>query len=91
MNEISGVVMAWNLFSLAQHLFISGVLLCEVVLLISDMDLDQIYGEGGIAWNWQIIVRAFILVVLKFREFLLQFCLVKCIVGKYLVGWKWKN
>jgi len=85
-NEISSVVMAWNLFSLAQQLFISeGVLLRGSVLLISDMDLDQICGEDGIAWNWLMIVRAFILVVPKFREFSLQFCLLKCILGKYLV------
>jgi len=84
--------MAWNLFSLAQQLFISeGVLLCGGVLLISDMDLDQICGEDGIAWNWLVIVRAFILVVLKFRELLLQFCLVKCILGKYLVRMEVEN
>lgn len=57
MNEISGVVMAWNLFSLAQQLFISeGVLLRGGVLLISDMDLGQIFGEDGIVWNWLMIV-----------------------------------
>jgi hypothetical protein len=56
-NEISGVVMVWNLFSLAQQYFISeGVLLRGGVLLISDYDLGQICGEGGIAWNWLMIV-----------------------------------
>jgi hypothetical protein len=49
--------MVWNLFSLAQNLFISeGVLFLGGVLLISDMDLGQIYGEDGIAWNWLMIV-----------------------------------
>lgn len=57
MNEISGVVMVWNLFSLAQQFFISeGVLLRGGVLLISDMDLGQIHGESGIPWNWLMIV-----------------------------------
>jgi len=56
-NEISGVVMAWNLFSLAQQFFISeGVLLRGGVLLISDMDVGQICGEDGIVWNWLMIV-----------------------------------
>jgi hypothetical protein len=56
-NEISGVVMVWNLFSLAQQLFISeGALLRGGVLLISDMDLGQICGEDGTAWNWLMVV-----------------------------------
>jgi hypothetical protein len=49
--------MVWNLFGLAQQFLISeGVLLRGGVLLISDLDLDQICGEGGIAWNWLMIV-----------------------------------
>ena len=47
----------WNLFSLAQQLFISeGLLFRGGVLLISDLDLGQICGEGEIAWNWLMIV-----------------------------------
>jgi hypothetical protein len=57
MSEISGVVIVWNLFSLAQQLFISeGVLLPGGVLLISDLDLGQTFGEDGIAWKWLMIV-----------------------------------
>jgi len=56
-NDILGVVMVWNLFSLAQQLFISEVVLLRGgVLLTSDMDLGQMCGEDGIAWNWLMIV-----------------------------------
>jgi hypothetical protein len=44
-NELSVVVIVWNLFSLAKQLFISeGGLLRGSGLLISDVDLGQICG-----------------------------------------------